>query len=80
MQRRDVGEGLDQSHGPLGRLAEGADHLGMAGMADEKDVAAGLDQPLGLAMDLADQGAGGVEKIKAAVPRGGGHRLGHAVG
>ena len=52
----------------------------MAGMADEDDVAAGLDQPLGLAMDLADQGAGRVEIIEAARLGGGRHDLGHAMG
>ena len=31
---------LDQGHRPFGDLAEGADHLGMPGMADEQDVAA----------------------------------------
>ena len=36
----DVLIGLDQGHRAVGDLAEGADHLGMAGMADEQDVAA----------------------------------------
>ena len=51
---------------PARNLAEGADHLGMAGMADEQDVAAVLDQPLGLAVDLADQRAGRIEIVEAA--------------
>ena len=65
---------------PAGHLAEGADDLGMAGMADEQDVASVLDQPLGLAVDLGDQRAGRVDEGQAAVLRGGRHRLGHAVG
>ena len=63
---RDVLDRFDQGHRARGNLAEGADHLRMAGMADEHDVAAGLDQPLGLAVDLADQRAGGVEIVEAA--------------
>ena len=54
---------------PVGHLAERADHLGMAGMADEDDVAARRDQPLGLAVDLGDQRAGRVEIVEpAALP------------
>ena len=59
--------GLDQGHPPFRHLAERADHLGMAGMADEQDVAAVLDQPLGLAVDLGDERAGGVEIVEAAL-------------
>jgi hypothetical protein len=51
----------------------------MAGMADEEDVAPGLDQPLGLAVDLADQRAGRVEIVEAATLRFGRHGLGHAM-
>ena len=65
---------------PVGHLAEGADHLGMAGMADEQDVPAGLDQPLGLAVDLADQRAGGVEIVEPARLGRGRDDLGHAMG
>ena len=49
-------------------------------MADEQDVQAFLDHPLGLAVDLGDQRAGGVEEAQAAVGRGLRHRLGDAVG
>ena len=49
-------------------------------MADEQDVAPGLDQPLRLAVDLGDQRAGGVEKIEAALAGRGGDRFGHAMG
>ena len=71
---------LDQGHRAFGHLAERADHLGMAGMADEQDVAPVLDQPLGLAVDLGDERAGGVEIVEAARLGLGRHRLGHAVG
>ena len=39
-----------------------------------------LDQPLGLAVDLGDERAGGVEIVEAALLRLGRHRLGHAMG
>ena len=74
-----VGRGLDQRHPPFGHLAERADHLGMAGMADEQDMAAALDQPLGLAVDLGDERAGRVEIVEAALLRHCRDRLGDAV-
>ena len=43
---RRVLDRLDQSDRARRHLAEGADDLGMPGMADEQDVAAFLDQPL----------------------------------
>ena len=49
-------------------------------MADEEDVMAAFDQPLGLAMDLGDERAGGVEIVEPALLGLGGHRLGNAVG
>ena len=49
-------------------------------MADEDDVPAIGDQPLGLAMDLGDERASRIDIAEAAVQCGGGHRLGHAVG
>src|SRR3546814_6450669 len=51
----------------------------MAAMADEDDVPARRDEPLGLAMDLGDERAGGVEIIEPARLGVGGHRFGHAV-
>src|SRR3546814_1866562 len=51
----------------------------MAGRADEDEVRAGRDEPLGLAMDLGDERAGGVEIIEPARLGVGGHRFGHAV-
>ena len=49
-------------------------------MADEQDVPPFLDHPLGLAVDLGHQRAGRIDIGQRAVVRGGGHRLGHAVG
>ena len=64
-----------------GQLAHGADHLGVAGVADQHDLAAGAMMALGLHMHLGDQRAGGVEdrasRRACAVGR---HRLRHAVG
>ena len=67
-ERWRVLDRLDEGHRSLGHLAEGADHFGMAGMADEQDVAPVLDQPLGLAMDLGDQRAGRIDIGQAARP------------
>ena len=63
---RDVVERLDQRHRAVGHLAERADHLGVAGVADEQDVPAVGDQPLGLAVDLGYQGAGRVDEGQTA--------------
>ena len=54
-------DGLDQRDGAGGQLAHGADHFRVAGMADQHDLAAAPVMDLGLAMDLGDQRAGGVE-------------------
>ena len=54
---RDIFDCLNQAHRPFGDLPERADHLGMAGMTDEEDVAPFLDQPLGLPMNLGNQRA-----------------------
>src|SRR3546814_9398139 len=56
------------------------DYLGMAGMADEEDVPSILNQPFGLAMNLGDERAGGVEIIEAALFGRGRNRLRHAMG
>ena len=71
---------LDEGHRSRRHLPEGADHLRMAGMADEEDVAAFLDQALRLAMNLGDERAGRIDISQAAVLRRGRHRLRHAVG
>ena len=52
----------------------------MALVADEHDVPPRLDLALGLAVDLADQGAGCIEPVEPAAGRSFGHRFGHAVG
>ena len=64
---------------PADGLLDGADHLRMAGVADQQDVAAGGVVTLGLDMDLGHQGAGGVQEQQFAGAGAGGHRLGHAV-
>ena len=65
---------------PGGKLAHGADHLGVAGMADQHDLAAPAEMDLGLAMDLGDQRAGGVEMEQVPQARRLRHRLGDAMG
>ena len=66
---------------PFGQLAERADHLGMAGMADQDDRVAAPEMQLGLAMDLGDQRAGRVDGERScASARFGRHRLRHAMG
>src|SRR3546814_19136975 len=52
---------LDQQDGPRRHLAHGADHLGVSGVADQQDLPSRALVPLGLALDLAAQRAGGVE-------------------
>ena len=66
-------DGLHQRDRAGRQLAERADHLGMAGVADQHDLAAALVMDFGLAMDLGDQRAGGVEREEIAalqLPRG----------
>ena len=65
-----VGLGLDQRDRARRQLAHGADHLRMAGMADQHDLAALAEVELGLAVHLGDQRAGGVEmeEVAAAAP------------
>ena len=60
-----VGDALHQRHAAGRELAHGADDFRVAGVADHQDVAllgaAAGEVPLGLAVHLADQGAGRVE-------------------
>ena len=77
--RRHVGRRLDQDHGARRQLAHGADHLRVAGMADHHHLQAGLVMALGLAMNLGDQRAGGVDVEHPPRLGLGGHRLRHAV-
>ena len=65
------------STAPGGQLAHGADHLGMAGMADQQHRAARVVMALGLAMHLGDQRAGGVDDRAAC---GGAASAGTALG
>ena len=71
---------LHQGDGARFELAHGAHHLRVAGMADQQEVAAARRVVLGLAVDLADQRAGGVEVEELPPRRLGRHALGHAVG
>ncbi len=52
----------------------------MAGMADEDDLAAFAEMPVGLDMDLVHQGAGRIEEEHVARLRVRGHCLGDTVG
>jgi hypothetical protein len=61
------------------KLTHGADHLGMAGMADQHDGAPRLVVPLGFAMDLGDQRAGSVDEHQVAARGLRRHRFRHAV-
>ena len=65
LELADIGFGLHQRH-RLGDLAHGAFDLGVAGMADENELAALADIALALIMDLGDQGAGRVEDRQRA--------------
>ena len=76
----DVVHGLDQGRRALGQLAHGADDLGMAGMADEDDVAAALVVDLRLAVHLGHQRAGGVDGEEVAGVGRRRHRFGDPVG
>ena len=76
----DIVHGLDQGRRALGQLAHGADDLGMAGMADEDDVAAALVVDLRLAVHLGHQRAGGVDGEEVAGVGRRRHRFGDPVG
>ena len=79
LERRDIGLGLDQRHRALRQLAHRADHLGMAGMADQQHMAA---EPLvahRLLVHLGDQRAGRVEIEQIARLRIRRHRFRHAM-
>ena len=78
-QRGDILQRFDQGHRAFGYLPQRADNFGMAAVADEQDVAPGLDLPLGLAVHLADQRAGRIEPLEPARAGGFGHHLGHAM-
>jgi hypothetical protein len=71
--RLGIGHGLDDGGSALGQLAHGADDLGVALMADQQDMAAGILVALSLAMHLADQRAGGVQIHHVAAAGLGGH-------
>ena len=64
---------------PAGKLAHGSDHLGVAGVADQHDLAVAAEMDLGLAMHLGHQRAGGVERQQMAARRLLRDRARHAV-
>ena len=73
-------DGLDQRDGALRQLAHRANHLGMAGMADQHDMAAEALVAHRLLVHLGDQRAGRVEIEEFARLRIGRHGFGHAMG
>jgi hypothetical protein len=70
---------LDQGDGLIGKLAHGADDLGVPRMADEQDLQAFLVVPGGLDMHLENERARGIEHEHVARLGGGRDRLGDAV-
>ena len=80
LEAGDVVHGFDERHRPGRNLAEGADDLRMAGVADEQDMAPVGDQPLGLAVDLGDQRTGRIDVGQPAALRLGRNRFRHAMG
>ena len=79
-ERLGLGERLDQRDRAGRQLAQGADHLRMAGMADQHDLAAAPMMDFGLAMHLGDQRTGGVEREEVAAAGLRRHRFRHAMG
>ena len=80
LKRLGVLDMLDQANHAVGQLAHGSDHFRVTGVADQHDLAAGVEMALGLHMDLRHQRAGGVEEQHLPRLRLGRHRLGHPVG
>src|SRR5690606_12329303 len=76
----DFAGGFDDRHRTGRHLAERSDRFRMPAVADEHDVAAGLDLAFGLAVDLADQRARGIEIDHLPPVRFCRNRLGHAMG
>ncbi len=80
LEARDVGLVLDQRNGAFGQLPHRADHLRMAGMADQEHVAAEALVAHRLLVHLGDQRAGRVEVEEVARLGVGRHGFRHAVG
>ena len=72
--------GLDETHRPRRQLPHGAGDLGVAGMADQHDLAAAPEMDFGLAMHLGHQRTGRVDGDEIAPARLLRDRLRHAVG
>ena len=75
-----LGDRFDEGHRPVRELSHRADHLGVAGMADEDDVPSALVLSLCFVVHLEDQRAGRVDKQHVAVLRRVDDRAGDAVG
>ena len=80
LERLGLLDRLHQRDGAVRQLAERADDLGMPGVADQHDLAAALVMDFGLAVDLGDQRAGGVEREEVAALRLHRNRFRHAMG
>src|SRR3546814_8688466 len=74
-----VGRGFDKADRSFRHLAEGADHLRVSAMADEQDVPPFRHHLFGLAVNLGDKRAGGVQIFKTARRRGFRHRFRYAM-
>ncbi len=77
---RGLLRGLDEAHRARRQLPHGAGDLGVAGMADQDDLAAAPEVDFGFAVDLGDQRAGRVDGDEIAPARLFRHRLRHAMG
>ena len=80
IERLDIRDRLHHPYRARGQLAQRAQNLGMAGVADHHDQSAALVVDQRLAMHLCDQRACGVDADKATRRRGRRHGPGHAVG
>ena len=79
-KRCDIGLVLDQRNGAFRQLPHRADHLGVAGMADQEDMAAEALVAHRLLVDLGDQRTGRVEIEEVARLGVGGDGFRHAMG
>jgi hypothetical protein len=70
---------FDQRRRPGRQLSQCADYLGVAGVADQNDLQAGLLMGAGLHMHLGDERAGGIEVEHVAGPGRRRHGLRHPV-
>ena len=78
-EARGILDRLDQADRAFGQLAHGADHFGMAGMADQHDLAIALEMDLRFLVHLGDERAGRVQEEHLPRPGAVRHRFGHAM-